>query len=178
MPLNLPAQITAGDSLRFVDTVGDYSAADGWVLKYSLSNGGEVNTIESAAEGSDHGFTVAATATANWRAGQYRWQAYVAKGIERITVGRGFCEVLADIINGEDARHHVEKTLAALEAMLEGKANQDQQTMTLNGRSLTRLPVEELLKWRDRYKAELARVKRAERVAQGLGSNRIRVRFK
>lgn len=179
MSLNLPAQITAGDSLSFSDSVGEYSAADGWVLTYGLSDGTSQHSISSSADGQNHKFTVATTATAGWPPGKYRWQAYVAKGSERITVGRGFVEVRPDFLNSAtDPRHHVEKVLAALEAMIEGRASQDQQSLSLNGRSLTRMPIEELLKFRDSYKVELRNLKAAERVAQGLGSgNKIMVRF-
>lgn len=179
MPLKMPAAFTAGDSLSFVDSLADYSAADGWALSYVLTNGSNTYTVASSASGTDHQVAAATTATVAWVPGPYRWQAYVTKGSDRHTVGRGRIEIRPDFLSSAaDPLTHVERTLAALEAMLEGRASQDQQTLTLNGRSLTRMPIEELLRWRDKYRAEAKRLRQAERIAQGLGSgNRILVRF-
>ena len=77
-----------------------------------------------------------------------------------------------------DRRSHVKKVLDALEALLEGKASQDQLSYSIRGRSLSRMTPSELLEWRDKYKSEWAKEQRADRIKAGLGSDAIiRVRF-
>lgn len=179
MALNFPSVFTAGDSLSFVDPLPDYPASDGWTLTYALSNGDQQYQVSGSAQGDDHLVEAPTSSTRAWSPGEYRWQAFISKGADRHTLGRGRVEIRPDFLSSAaDPLSHVERTLQALEAMIEGRASSDQQTMTLNGRSLTRMPVEELLKWRSQYKAEALRLKKAERLAQGLGvKNKVMVRF-
>lgn len=177
--LNLPAKIRAGDTLKFKDTLAKYSAADGWVLKYALVNPDSKIALSSSASGASHQFNVALTSSKEWRAGVYRWQAYV-DGVdsEKHTVGTGQVTVLPDFSQGpSDQRHHVEKVLAAIEATLEGKASDDAETAEINGLSIKRYSPEQLLVWRAKYRGELNNIKRAERISNGLGGGRIGVRF-
>ena len=75
-------------------------------------------------------------------------------------------------------KDHLVKVLAALEALLEGKASSDVSSYSIAGRALTKLSISELLVWRDKYKAELTQLERAERLAAGLGhTGTIQVRF-
>ena len=179
MALNLPKKLAAGDSLTITDNAGDYKASESWIMHYTLSNDSNSYTMTSAADGDSHKFTILASVTALYVAGKYKWQAYVEKGAERFTLGRGWIQILSDITAGAvDTRHHVEKVLDSIEAMLEGKASVDQQSMSVAGRSISRFTPEELLIWRDKYKSELRGIKQAERIDQGLSSgNKILVRF-
>ena len=36
IPYTEPARIVAGDTAKWIKTLADYSAADGWVLSYTL----------------------------------------------------------------------------------------------------------------------------------------------
>ena len=180
MALNIPKQIRAGDTLKFTDSIPDYSALDGWTLNYSLANKNDKIAITSSASGSDHAISVPYVTTAAWASGKYRYQAYVDDGTDRYTVESGNLEILNDLKGGfVDDRNHVEKTLDAIEAVLEGKASQDQLSMSINGRSLTRFNPSELLNWRDKYRAELVQIRQRERIAQGMGSGtKIKLRFR
>ena len=54
----------------------------------------------------------------------------------------------------------------------------DVANYSINNRSLTKMSPDELLKWRDYYKAEVLRDKRIERAKSGQGSgNQVLVRF-
>lgn len=177
--LNLPAVIRAGDTLKFTDSIAGYSAADGWTLRYVLVNGSQKIALASNADGSDHKFNVALAASKEWQAGQYRWQAYVdGVGGEKHTAGTGEVRILPDFSQGPtDQRHHVEKVLAAIEATLEGKASNDSESAEINGLSVKRYSPEQLLVWRDKYRAELSSLKRAEKINNGFnGGGKIVVR--
>ena len=56
---------------------------------------------------------------------------------------------------------HAEKVLAAIEAALERCASTDQMNYSIEGLSLARTPIADLLTLRDRYKAEVVREKQA-----------------
>ena len=176
-----PTEITAGDTLKFTISLSDYLPADGWTLSYALVN--KDNQIDIT--GSDNGdgshlISVAKATTKGWVAGTYDWQAYVDNGTERYKVREGQLEILADFASQSnyDARSHVKKVLDAVEAVLEGRASKDQESYTINGRSLSRTSIPDLMKLRDRYRAEYENEIRAERIARGLGhSGIIRVRM-
>ena len=65
-----------------------------------------------------------------------------------------------------------------IESILEGRADSDVSSYSIQGRSLTKLGIEELMAWRDRYKSELLLEKRKERALNGRGTGaKVLVRF-
>ena len=115
-----PDILIAGDTLNFLTETPGYSAADGWVLTLYLikrATGGSITTIVGSAEGANHRFTVSATTTAGWTAGDYSWAGRVAKGSEKYSIEnvRQQLVVLQDpatAVNGFDGRSQAEKALA------------------------------------------------------------------
>jgi hypothetical protein len=95
-----------------------------------------------------------------------------------ITVEAGEVRIAPDLSAqgaGVDSRDHVRKVLDAIEAVIENRASIDQQSYQINNRSLQRTPLNELLKLRSRYRAELA-AKNASRKRRGMGRT-IKVRM-
>lgn len=178
MALNLPAAFRAGDTLKFTDSLPDYPASAGWALSYVITDASNRYTTTSSADGDDHLTEVAAATTANWVAGSYRWVAQVSKGAERYSVASGWITLQPDLLSAVDQRGHVERVIAAIESVIEGRAGKDALKMQMNGRSLERTPIADLLVLRDRYRAELRSLQQAERVANGQRpGNLIKVRF-
>lgn len=180
-----PDELIAGDRWvwKRTDLGADYHP-DSYSLTYSLRLEGDgTDEIEITAneDGQDYLVEVASATTAAYTAGRYHWQAYITRSSdsERITVDRGVLEVIADRDESTaDPRSHVKKTLDALEATIEGRATKADQGYTIEGRSLSRMSMDELIRahgiYQAKYNAELAK-KRAER---GLGAgNKVRVRF-
>ena len=64
---------------------------------------------------------------------------------------------LASISENADFRSHAQKTLTALEAVIEGRASLDQERYRINNRELYRTPMETLIRLRNQYRAEVAR---------------------
>ena len=60
--------------------------------------------------------------------------------------------------------------LEKIESILEGRADADVSSYSINGRSLTKIPIEELMNFRSRYKAEYLREVRKERAKNGIGT--------
>lgn len=73
---------------------------------------------------------------------------------------------------------HAETVLAAIEAVIERRATVDQQSYSIEGRSLARMPIDDLLRFRSQYRAEVANEQAARAAAEGRGSSRrIRTAF-
>lgn len=176
-----PTVWNAGDTLKWDVSVPDYPATEGWTLTYEVkSRNDHIATITASADGAGYTVTVPAATSAGYAIGHHHYRAYVTKGSERYTVDSGDLEIVKDFEDSGnyDDRTHAEKVLDAIEAVIEGRASKDQESYTIAGRSLARTPIEDLLKMRDRYKAEDKRNHDADRVARGLGTSRkIRTRF-
>jgi len=182
IPENEPLEARAGDTWKWTRSLSDYPAST-WTLYYRFKNETTGFEITASASGDDYSVTVASSTTATVQAGDYAWVAWVVSGAEKFTIDSGTLKVLPDLRLGTataplDTRSHARKALAAIEAVLENRATQDQESYTINGRSLTRTPVAELWKMRSRYKNEVLAEIAADKLANGLGGGRtIGVRF-
>jgi hypothetical protein len=68
--------------------------------------------------------------------------------------------------------------LAKIESILEGRADKDVSSYSINGRSITKMSIDELLKFRAIYRAEVQRQRDAEAMRQGRASKSlIKTRF-
>ena len=180
-----PAKIIAGDRLIFKrsDLNNDY-ANSSFTLKYSARLEGTGSTeiqITATASGSDYLVEVASATTASYTVGTYRWQAYITRNSDsqRLTIDEGTWEVIANRDAATtDPRSHAAIMVDKIESILEGRADSDVSSYSIQGRSLTKLGIEELMAWRDRYKSELLLEKRKERALNGVGTGaKVLVRF-
>ena len=180
-----PAKIIAGDRLIFKrsDLNNDY-ANSSFTLKYSARLEGTGSTeiqITATASGSDYLVEVNSSTTASYTVGTYRWQAYITRNSDeqRLTIDQGTWEVIANRDAATtDPRSHAAIMVDKIESILEGRADSDVSSYSIQGRSLTKLGIEELMAWRDRYKAELLLEKRKERALNGVGTGaKVLVRF-
>ena len=184
-PTTEPDSFVIGDFIAWKrsDLNTDYSNSL-YTLKYSARLEGTGSTeieITAAASGTDYLIEVASATSAAYTAGVYHWQAYITRDSdsERILIDTGTFEAIANRdASTADPRTHAKIVLDAIEAVIEGRASQDQMSYSIAGRSLSRMPVEDLLKFRAEYKAEVAKENRAEQIKNGKGSsNNIYVRF-
>jgi hypothetical protein len=174
-PTSEPAELIAGDrwAWKREDIGSDYPPAS-YALSYSarLETTGVEISITASESGSDYIVEVAAATTAPYTAGVYHWQAYVTRSSdsERVTVDDGKFEVIANRDESTaDPRSHVKITLDAIEAVIQGRASQAEESYTINGRALSRTPLKDLREMRNAYKAEYGK-------EQG-HSSRVLVRF-
>lgn len=159
-----PPRLTAGLTFRHTVVQAAYPAPD-WVLSAVLRGPGAY-TLRADGEGAAHRFHAAANVTAAWLHGTYAYSVRASRGADIVELSSGTIEIapdLAQVAAGHDARSHVERVLAAIEAVIEKRATIDQERYRINNRELWRTPVGELLRLRDRYKADLARMKAARR---------------
>lgn len=111
-----PATIVAGDTVRWVDTIPDHPATDGWVLKHRLAPLGAGSPLQVIAVGDGSAFTttIDATASANLGAGVWTIVSWVEKGAEVFTVGQRQVQVRPNprqIDAGFDGRSAARKAL-------------------------------------------------------------------
>lgn len=174
----IPFTFSQGDSLTWTEEVPDYPASSGYTLKYSLVNSENSYTITSTPSGDDHVFSLTTAITSSYKSGNYKYQRYITKDSDKITIDYGSLTIIKDYSVAHDARSHARRTLDAIQAVIEDRATVDQLAYTINGRSLSRTPLEDLIKFKSFYEGEVSKEERAERLAQGLGTRQnIRVRL-
>lgn len=176
--LCFPSEIRAGVTLNQRNTFTAYPADDGWTVAVVLRGPASID-LTATADGVTHVLAATAAETAAWAPGLYAWQAQATDGAEVVDLGAGVVRVLAalgGVTGPHDATTHAERTLAAIEAIIEKRANLDQQKYKINGRELERMPIGDLLKLRSTYRAEVARERRARKGVSLFGQN-VRVRI-
>ncbi|TRZ51087.1 hypothetical protein D4S03_05635 [bacterium] len=176
----IPETIFAGDSLSWTESAGEYPAPT-WTMRYAIRGASKLNLVSTPA-GTDHKFSVPYWST-YLQPGIYAWQSYVTDVTgARHTIASGSIHIRTNLVAqdvGFDGRSHAQKVLDAIEATMEGRASKAQGSVQINNRQIQYLKPEELVKWRSFYKAEVAREKTAEKVAQGEEpGNRILTRFR
>jgi hypothetical protein len=173
VPTTEPAKIVAGDLLQWKRTdLGTDYANGSYTLSYKArqegTNGGSsvVIMITASASGDDYLVSVGQSTTASYAVGDYNWQAYITRNSdsERLTIDSSTFEVIANrSASTADPRSHVKVMLDKIESILEGRADGDVAAYSINGRSLTKLGITDLLMWRDRYRADYLREVHRER---------------
>jgi hypothetical protein len=178
-----PSYFVAGDTVTWTKAVSGYPATAGWTLEYYFWNATADYSVEAAADGSDYEITIAAAVSAEYAPGRYQWRAVVSKAGERYAVASGEIEIRHDPASGDgtgiDDRSQVKVALDAIEAVLAGRASKDQESYTINNRSLNRTPIADLILLRNHYRREYAREQREKRIAEGLGGGgKMLIRFR
>lgn len=181
IPTTEPASIIAGDTAKWLKTLADYPASDGWALGYTLINADHKISIATTAQGDDHLVNQSAAVTAAWHAGAYDWRAQTTKAGEVYTVGAGRISIAPsfDAVNKLDSRSSSRVMLDAVEAVMLKTASTNVQEYEIAGRRLKHYSMGELLLLRDRLRGDVAREDAALQIANGTGGvpGRIFVRF-
>lgn len=174
---SVPAGLIAGDTWDWVRDLPDYPAGT-WTLTYRFEcEAGEFNVVATA-DGTAHSVTIAATDTAGYAPGRYHWSARAVSGAISKTVPNeeGWLDVAPNpaATGKRDWRSDARKTLDAVRATLHGHATSGQLSMSLGGRSISRIPLSELRQYEKDLKVEVRTEEKGEQA--GLGRN-IRTRF-
>lgn len=179
IPTTEPTRIIAGETVKWLTSLPDYPASAGWVLGVTFISPGQRYSATATASGDDHLVAISAGATALWEPGDYAMRAQVVYGGEVYTVRDVPRIVVAPAYTAAvDPRSTAARALAAVEAVLEGRASSAVAEYEINGRSLRYMPVAELLALRDRLRADVAGEAAAARAAAGLApAGRIAVRW-
>jgi len=180
-----PEKIVIGDYLLWkrTDLVSDYPLADYSMEYVARITGGGSTEIKVAAteQNGTYVFEVDSATSALYVAGFYHWQLEVTKTAtgDRVVIETGTFTAVEDLdVNGADPRTHAEIMIGKIESILQGKADADVSSYSINGRSLTKLSYQELVDARDYYRKEYITERRTEDARNGVRSSQtILVRF-
>ena len=180
-----PSQIFQGDQSSWVEPAhDDATAVVAWMRAAAAGAG-----VEAPATLTDDGWkiTLSTATTAAMASGDWTVQVVATVDGAPHTTRRGSLTVRKSLaFSGSpgafDDRSQAEKDLAAVEEAIRqlvgGAVEYTIGSLGNGGRKVRRVELPALIAWRDRLKAEVAREKRAEMIAQGLGDpRRLYVRF-
>ena len=186
-PTQEPDLLVVGDrwTWRRPDLAATYDPAD-YALTYEYhedSGGGGSHkfTLTATETTDDYIIEIASATTAAYATGDFHWYAFITRSSdsERIAVDDGYAKIELNFADtNADHRRHAKKVLDAVEAVLGNRASQDQMSYSIAGRSLARMSIDDLLTFRNRYRAEYNEELKRWRVKnkQDTG-NTIKVRF-
>jgi hypothetical protein len=182
IPTTEPEELRVGLTWQWRrEDLADYPAST-WTLTYwfkQQASSGAKFSIVASADGDAYSISVAAATTAGYTADDYTWVAVVTSGTEAFEVDHGTAKILPKY-NADaalDDRSHAKKVLEAIEAVIEGRASKDQEEYTIGNRSLKRTPLEDLMKLRNQYKAEVFREQLEENARNGKQGSKLVVRL-
>jgi hypothetical protein len=168
IPNTEPCQIVAGDSVAWTKTIATYAGT----LNYSLQFFGSTDLpITFAASGAGPNYSVALddSVTATWKPGRYIWTAWIADATDRHVVENGEILVFANPALAFGATHAT-RTLAIIEAAIEGRLPRGLETYAIDGQSIAKIPIEGLVRLRSLYAGYVANEYAQDRINRG-GSN-------
>ena len=159
---SLPARLTAGDTWAFClpDDLSQY-ASPSWTMRAVLSprSGGVPLSINASFDGARWNVLAPASETSSLFPGEWSCVAVWTSqdGLDRHTATVGSFTVAPDPVTFTgDSRSKSARILAAIEAAIEGRATKDADAFTIEGRSITRTPIADLIRLRNIYRAEVA----------------------
>lgn len=181
---NEPFELRAGlnwDWRR--DDLSDYPASV-YTLTYWFKKTGASGanfSVVASASGDAFVVAVAAATTAGYTAGDYTWVAVASDGTNSYEADRGTLKLLpkysaaSNLDDRSDARQIYDALVAAYKtyATSGGKV----KSYTIGSRTMTFNSAKELLDQVNFWKAKVNQELAAERIANGLGANRVVVRF-
>jgi len=186
-PQKEPSTLVLGDYWAWKrDDLADTYPIGSYALTYEFhedSGGGGIHKFTlTATEANDTYYIEAASSsTTGYAIGDYIWEAYITKASDsnRVMVDSGRTTITQNLADtNADLRSHAKKVLDAIEAVIENRASMDQSSMSIAGRSLSRMSINELMLFRDRYKAEYLKEIKLARIRNGQGTgNTPKVRF-
>jgi len=172
-PTTEPHEFVIGDFIQWKreDIVGDYPVATHsatWVAR--IATGGSTEIIVNATEASTYYlFTISSATSATFAKGHYHWQLEITETSSgnRIVIDRGTLDIHYDLDDNVDPRSHAQIMVDKIESILEGKADADVASYSINGRSLTKMSFDDLIRARDFYRKEYAKELQVELAKNG-----------
>jgi hypothetical protein len=186
-PEKEPNELVVGDywAWKKEDLTSDYPTGT-YSLSYEFhcdsGGGGSHQFTINATEADDiYYIEVPSSTSDNYNPHDYIWASYITRTADssRTQIGEGKMTILPNLADtNADLRSHAKIVLDSLEAVIQGRANMDQSSMSIAGRSLSRMSIYELMTFRDRYKAEYLQEVKLSRIRNGNASgNTIKVQF-
>ena len=185
-PTNVPDVLYVGDNWLWKRDLTDYPRAD-YTLSYSFrllsSTATEISlgsSVITESETSLYTIDVPSATTTGYTKGDYTYQEYITNSSsERLALNKGVATVKSNLdADTGDPRSHNRIVFDALEATLENRASIDQMSMSIAGRSLSRMSPQELRDWFSHYKHLVINEDKVSRRSKGESTgNQVKVKF-
>lgn len=177
-PSQVPAVLQKGDfwAWKKPNLSTDYPLAS-YSLKYKfyLIDGSTASNFTIDATESNNEYIISTSSTTSQTAGDYRWDAIIKRTSDNVEliIEDGYSTILDNAV-----RSHAKIVFDSICAVIENRASIDQSSMSIAGRSLSRMSIDELLTFKDRYKSEWLKEVKMARIKNNQGSgNTIKVNF-
>ena len=169
-----PTEIHCGSLVQWkrADLAEDYPTSL-YDLIYTARLRGGLNreiSITAVDSGGAYLASMSSAVTAAQVAGDYFWQAEIKRKSDnaKVLVGTGEWKILPDLNQtGADPRSHAEIMVDKIQSLLEGRADKDVTSYSIQGRSISKMSIADLLQWRDYYRKEVAQERRDNAIALG-----------
>jgi len=192
--VNIPKQIYAGQTIKWRDDAftgplneSITSGTDNWALTYYLRHdkNQEGHQVAGTSFGSGWEFTISATDSSGFDAGNWYVYAEAAKGSEKFPLGNARLEVFASYTYASDAnpaafdgRTQAEKDLDAVTTAIRAIIADKAAEYSIGNRTFKRVDLAELRMRESQLKAIVVRERKAAMIANGLGDpHSLYVRF-
>lgn len=172
-PTTEPEEFAIGDFVQWKreDLVDDYPTATHSAtyiarLAHGTSSEFTVNATETSTY---YLFSIPSATSAGFDQGHYHWQLEITETSSgnRIIVDTGTLDIEYDLDVNVDPRSHAQIMIDKIESILQGKADADVSSYSINGRSLTKMSFQDLNDARDFYRKEYAKELQLERAKNG-----------
>ena len=189
---DLPSEITAGTTIEWVDEattagIDETISSPDWTLEYYLrtntSSEGHTATGTQYSESTGWQFTITATDSAGFAAGNWFWSARAFKSGKVFEIGNGelvvkqslqYTGTPAALDNRTQAEQDLDACTAAIRALVSDKA----QEYSIGNRTFKRIDLDKLENLQAKLKSRVASEKRYSLISQGLGDPKnLYVRF-
>lgn len=140
-----------GESFEAVLSYSSYPASDGWTcaVRFVGNNFADSVACTTNTDGKSFDLAVLPTITANWKYGAASAQAVLTKETNNVKVA----EVIVFTVMPSAASPTAEMVaLAAIEAVIQSRATDDQMTMSIDGIALSYRSINDLQKLRLHYR--------------------------
>lgn len=171
-PTNEPEKFAIGDFVQWKreDLVGDYPTATHsaeWIAR--ISGGGSEIKVAATETSTYYLFSISSATSSNFTQGHYHWQLEITETSSgnRIVIDTGTLDIEYDLDDNVDPRSHAQIMIDKIESILQGKADADVASYSINGRSLTKMSFQDLNDARDFYRKEYAKELQLERAKNG-----------
>jgi hypothetical protein len=162
-----PSEFQAGDTVIF-DTLalsdpayGDFTSSAGWIMTYDWASPTFRLTSTAATQGTGWRTTLAASDTDKLKYGTQpetvTWAASVALSGQKFTLRRGTASLTANLSSVDSLQSHAAQALTLIESALVGRIPAGMESYQIQGRALVKIPMKDLIRLRNYYRAELRR---------------------
>ena len=172
-PTTEPEKFAIGDFVQWKreDLVDDYPTATHsatWIARLASGTSSEI-TVNATETSTYYLFSIPSATSSGFTQGHYHWQLEITETSSgnRIIIDSGTLDIEYDLDVNVDPRSHAQIMIDKIESILQGKADADVASYSINGRSLTKMSFQDLIDARDFYRKEYAKELQLERAKNG-----------